>query len=195
MLRSENGRFYKNPNRIELFWSRVLKTETCWIFKGNKDKDGYGVFWFENKAMRAHRFAYLISKGDPGKKLVCHSCDRPECVNPDHLWCGTAKDNFYDCISKGRAPKTRSRGPHLRLTSEQVIKIMSMPENVADISRQLKIPYGTVYDVVNGISWKYITSNLRNQDSPASDCCSPDKVAIKWHMSARELSIENPYPT
>lgn len=73
--------------------------DECWVWGGLKDKNGYGKF----ADTRAHRFSYLLFKGAVGGSLfVCHQCDNPSCVNPSHLWLGTAKQNSQDRNQKGR---------------------------------------------------------------------------------------------
>ena len=104
-----------------------MKT-SCDIFKGGKDKDGYG--WQRALGERkAHRVAWVKANGPiPKGMLVCHSCDNPSCINPDHLWLGTPKQNMEDKQRKGRGRYTGHdcRGesnPNSRLTQEQVNEI------------------------------------------------------------------------
>lgn len=81
----------------------VDRTDNCWLWNGQKDKDGYGRFKINRKVVRAHRFSYTREFGEiPEGLFVCHCCDTPNCVRPDHLFLGTAKDNNLDKIKKGR---------------------------------------------------------------------------------------------
>ena len=81
----------------------VKKTDTCWLWKGRKSRDGYGKFRIKGKEIRAHRFSYEQEYGVIPKGLfVCHHCDTPNCVRPEHLFLGSAKDNNLDKIIKGR---------------------------------------------------------------------------------------------
>ncbi|WP_313471247.1 HNH endonuclease signature motif containing protein [Atlantibacter hermannii] len=74
----------------------------CWIWTGKLNASGYGVARFGRKEKRIHRFMYAKYKGDPGELMVCHRCDVRSCINPDHLFLGTAADNIHDCMAKGR---------------------------------------------------------------------------------------------
>lgn len=88
----------------ERFEGNILKTDTCWIWRGKPTTEGYGRIRIKGKQIKAHRLSYLIFKGSISENLlVCHSCDNRLCVNPNHLWLGTDKDNNNDKISKGRA--------------------------------------------------------------------------------------------
>ena len=98
---------------IKRFWSKVDKTDDCWLWTCMLDRDGYGLFgtWDNNrgKQWRAHRYAKLITDGlDPAKPVVMHTCDNPRCVNPDHLVNGTVQENNLDKQKKGRAYKQKT---------------------------------------------------------------------------------------
>lgn len=90
-------------NVLERFWSKVQKTDSCWLWKGAKNQFGYGFFRLGSRNEVAHRVSYNWIKGEiPSGLLVLHTCDNPSCVNPDHLFIGTHSDNMRDMYRKKR---------------------------------------------------------------------------------------------
>lgn len=89
----------------------------CWEWTGVMKYNGYGRVSVKNKMMIAHRVAYMMSHDAPipDGMFVCHKCDNPRCVNPEHLFIGTARDNARDSVNKGRnanKKKTHCRNGH-----------------------------------------------------------------------------------
>lgn len=86
------------------FWPKVQKTGNCWEWQGSRNAKGYGQFITSyRRATAAHRWSYEARYGPiPSDMVVCHRCDNPPCVRPDHLFLGTDMDNALDREHKGR---------------------------------------------------------------------------------------------
>jgi hypothetical protein len=87
-----------------LFWSKVQKSDGCWEWQGHRTNWNYGYFTFRGDSIPAHRFSVELASGKriPAGMVICHKCDNPPCVRPDHLFIGTHADNMRDMAEKGR---------------------------------------------------------------------------------------------
>lgn len=124
----------------------------CWIWLGpvsGHAKKPYGQLWIgsrqtnDARKVQAHRYSFEIFRGPiPAGILVCHRCDNHRCINPEHLFLGTSKDNTQDAIQKGRlvAPphEIGEKGSHAKLTDAQVLAIRTDRR----ISRIVAAEYG-----------------------------------------------------
>lgn len=114
---------------MERFWSKVNKTDECWLWTRGRTKQGYGTFSLDGKTHNAHRLAWLFTYGDPGELQVLHRCDNPPCVRPDHLFLGTVADNMKDRDAKGRNGHLGKRsvicrkGLHVKAPTERTCRI------------------------------------------------------------------------
>lgn len=85
------------------FWPKVKKSSLCWEWTGALTGRGYGQMWMPGGKVKAHRLSWEIHRGSIPKGIyVLHDCDNPRCVNPHHLFLGTAKSNRLDAVLKGR---------------------------------------------------------------------------------------------
>lgn len=88
----------------ERFWSKVDKSGECWLWTGTVNGKGYGSLYFNGKVEGTHRVSFALTNGPiPPGLIVCHRCDNPPCVRPEHLFLGTYSENALDCSAKGRA--------------------------------------------------------------------------------------------
>lgn len=146
----------------ERFMSYVQKTDGCWIWTGGKARAGYGTFHVTgNKYVPAHRFSYMLSKGPiPEGLYICHKCDNPPCVNPDHLFAGTQVENMQDAIRKGRFKIQGEDSWHSKLTTLEVLGIREAYANggviKAELARRYCVTPQLIGKIISRKLWTHI---------------------------------------
>lgn len=107
----QNAQPVLGPTLLARFWKKVNKGEGCWEWTAARSADGYGVIGAGGRGgplLRAHRVSYEIHNGPvPIGMYVCHHCDNPPCVRPDHLYAGTNQQNQLDAVKRGRIKTVR----------------------------------------------------------------------------------------
>lgn len=131
----------------------------CWVWNSTKTRNGYGKFRFGAKKMLAHRMAYEMFVGPiPDGMQVCHRCDNPACVNPEHLFLGTMEDNFQDIIVKQR--RVGEWNGNVRLTEDLVRTIRDAYAKGGVTTYELADQYGVTRPnigyIVNRKTWRHV---------------------------------------
>ena len=134
----------------------IDKVSGCWNWIGSHDKDGYGKIQWRGKNIRAHRMSYALKHGDLSivGKFVCHHCDNPNCVNPDHLFVGDPKDNSIDARNKLRA-YVGEKNTRAKLKIKQVNEIRKSSLSSSVLAKQYGVSKTAIKRIKNGSGWNY----------------------------------------
>jgi hypothetical protein len=148
----------QNKKRIrpaeERFWEKVKigEEDECWEWQATRNGiKNYGNFINDLiKSNLAHRVAYYLANGDFDESLnVCHKCDNPPCVNPNHLFLGTQKENLQDMLLKNRFPTGQNHWKS-KITNEereQILNLLSKGMKIKEIAKKLNIPTTTISNI------------------------------------------------
>jgi hypothetical protein len=149
----------------------VESDSECWLWQSYKRDNGYGLFWFNGKLVRAHRFSYSLFYQIPldPEEVLCHRCDEKLCVNPHHMFVGTRADNVRDMREKGRGKlpneffgANNRRGVDLscsKLSEEQVLEIRLRRvkgESLLDLSHAFQVVESVISEICRGRAWSHL---------------------------------------
>lgn len=149
---------FRTESQVDRFYCSFEQSGDCWLWDGHINDKGYGVFCMNGRKESAHRAAWLLLRGPIHDGLhVLHRCDVRNCVNPDHLWLGTHRDNMRDMSAKGRGGTTRGEStPWAVLDEAKVRSILESAESGRALARKYGVSNSTVYAVRQGKTWKDI---------------------------------------
>lgn len=151
----------------ERFWKSVDKNcpepahvpgiGACWEWRGSILDSGYGLFYLGPvvpRQMRAHRYAWYLEHGSHAEKFVCHRCDNPKCVRPDHLFEGTHAENMTDCVSKGRMHTASKILDPAKV--REIRRRHSEGDRTQAIADDYGVSFACIHMVVTHQSWKSV---------------------------------------
>ncbi len=152
----------RDTTKLRLLSGFEKNNNDCWVWLGAKQPTGYGLLWVSNtkKYEKTHRLSYKFFHGKiPDGICVCHKCDNPSCINPEHLFLGTHADNASDKISKGRQ-KIGSQHGRAILKENQILKIRETYKGeygqLSELAKKYHVTPQSISAIVNRKNWRHI---------------------------------------
>lgn len=161
--RTHGTEYWSPPTFEQRFWSRVEKSDGCWLWTGKPCGKGYGSLRSNNVRYYAHRASWIIHRGPiPPQMCVLHRCDNPPCVNPAHLFLGSLADNVRDMVEKGRQssmPMPGEANGFSRFTDNDIREMRRQRKGgdlLATIARRFSTSQEYVSLIVKRKAWKHV---------------------------------------
>ena len=160
--------YYESRRRIPSFEERMRESLTrkslhkengCIEYTGQKKQHNYGQIEYDGRAYLAHRVSYMLHKGPiPEGMSVCHTCDNPPCINPEHLWLGTHRENMLDMCKKGRM----NLSPRITIP-ERIIKLIVKDRISGMRLKDVAFKYSISESYVSALSRGRARKSVRDQ--------------------------------
>ena len=171
IIQSCKNRLCCNPNHLhrknldeqllDRFWEKVDKRgeNECWEWLGSKDKNGYGQIAVNSIVTKAHRLSWELCSNDeiPEEMLICHRCDNPSCINPNHLFLGNQSDNMIDMLRKNRGKHPKGENHYnAKLTEKDVLeirKLINLNKSCYEIGKMFKVSKSAISHIKFNRTW------------------------------------------
>jgi DNA invertase Pin-like site-specific DNA recombinase len=191
----------KTPVEIR-FWPKVNipkdDPDACWEWAGSTPEPGYGRIWINGRYDGAHRAAWMIhhKREIPAGMQICHHCDNPRCVRPDHLFLGTVRDNSLDMMRKGRKPIfVGEETSNNKLTDEDVLELRrrySNGETSTALANEFGVEGSCVTAAISGKHWGHLpgavsVGHARGERSAKAKMTEANVIEYRRRYAAGEL--------
>ena len=156
--------FITDKHKRKIKKQTIIGKDGCLLWSGYKDKNGYGIMNMKSKNRKVHRVVYYLTFGSiPDGMFICHTCDNPSCINPDHLFLGTPNDNVQDMVRKGRGriggkPHPGQKNGMSKLTNEDVLFIRKNYKTIKykEIAKMFGVSISCIQRICLNKSWTHL---------------------------------------
>lgn len=179
MKRVRSSRYEKDPEAR--FWMNVKSSKDgCWEYCSHLPHNKHRAVVVKGRKIAAHRYSYELHAGPiPEGLCVCHKCDNPACIRPDHLFLGTQTDNMRDCVDKKRHSYGIASGK-ARLDESSIAGIVPLRKqglSEYEVAARLGVSRSAIASVCQGRSWKHLDSEtVTRWDADARAKLTPGEV-------------------